>query len=335
MLFKTPLARFASRPAAAADRPLSRSARGLAVARRLADAAAAASLAVVLTAGTASAQGSGQQKDPELKPRPVELKTADGLKLRAIYFPSDEGKKAIPVMFVHEWGGQMSRPYAKLAFALRDAGCAVLIPEYRGHGQSREFTNPRGQTVTLDPSKMRKMDIAAIVKRDLESAKKFLKQENNEGKLNLNALVIIGVEEGCILGAHWTVTDWRFPSLGRKKQGQDVKGLVMISPEKTLMGVSLAPAVRDPNILRLPIMIVAGSESSEAGEARRIADQIETRKARFGRGRAAGFEFQILDTNLSGPRLLAGSDAVMASIVDFITSQVPTTDETNPWIERE
>src|SRR6056297_365582 len=96
---------------------------------------------VLGVASTATAQGkpASQREDPELQPRAVTLTTADRLRLRAFYFPSDKGKQAIPVMLVHEWGGQGS-PYNQLVRSLRDAGCAVLVPEYRGHGGSREQT---------------------------------------------------------------------------------------------------------------------------------------------------------------------------------------------------
>ena len=184
-------------------------------------------------------------------------------------------------------------------------------------------------------SQMSRQDVEAIVNFDLETAKGFLKDENNEGRLNLNALVVIGVREGCVLGAQWAKRDWAFPSVGRLKQGQDVKAMVLISPEKQIKGVPIDPAISDPNLIRLPIMIVAGSESPEASEARRIGKRVEGYKTRLGRGEASGFELSMPGTALSGPSLVSDVSSVIPAIVKFVTSEVVVSDTTNPWVERQ
>lgn len=288
----------------------------------------------IAVATTASAQPRPQgDKTEDLKPRAVTLTARGGVALRAWYGPSDKGKEAVPVLIVHEWKGQ-GMPYAGLVIALQKAGCAVLVPEYRGHGGSREYTDRRGRTREFNISTMGPRDVEAILAADLEAAKGFLKKENNEGKLNLNALTVIGVREGCILGAHWAMRDWRFPSVGRIKQGQDVKALVLVSPETNLKGLAVDPPLRDPALLRLPIMIVVGSESAEAAEARRLAKQIEGRKKRAGRGEAQGFEFKTVSTSLSGPALINEAESVVPSIVEFVNAQVEISDHTNPWVFR-
>ncbi|GAA5506927.1 alpha/beta hydrolase [Novipirellula caenicola] len=280
-------------------------------------------------------KGKGKEKeDPALKPRPVTLKTRDGIALRAFYFPSSKGKDAIPVILVHEWEGQVS-PYYNLVVALRDAGCAVLAPDYRGHGGSKEYVDVRGKTETFDPSTMNKRDIDAILSSDLEEAKQFLKHENDDGKLNLNALVMIGVREGGVLASHFAMRDWRWPSIGSKKQGQDVKALVLISPEKQLKGVGIDPTLTDINVLRLPIMIVAGDSSSESSEATRIAKRIEVFKKKAGQGEVTGLTQQTVRTSLSGPALVNESSEVIPAIVKFVTSNVKISDDVNPWVKRD
>ena len=112
---------------------------------------------------------------------------------------------------------------------------------------------------------MSRKDAEAVVAMDLEKAKGFLKTENNDGYLNLNALVVVGVGEGSVLGSLWAMRDWSFPSLGSVKQGQDVKALVLISPEKQIKGLPLEPALND-NLLQLLTMIIAEIEvPSERG----------------------------------------------------------------------
>ncbi len=126
---------------------------------------------------------------------------------------------------------------------------------------------------------------------DLEKAKAFLKEENNEENLNLNALVVIGVREGCVMAAHWAQRDWSFPSVGRMKQGQDVKCLVLISPEKQIKGIGIDPTLTNANLIQLPMMIVAGESSPEAAEAERVAKRVEAVEETNGQG--SGFRFRI------------------------------------------
>ncbi|MEM1067993.1 MAG: alpha/beta hydrolase [Planctomycetota bacterium] len=283
----------------------------------------------VAVAGTVCAQD-----DEKLKPRLVSLKTKDGIELRAFYFPSDQGKDAITVLLVHEWQGQAS-PYKKLVLALRDAGCAVLVPDYRGHGGSRDYVNARGQKDQFNIAQMNKRDVESIIAFDLEKAKSFLKEENNEELLNLNALVVIGVREGCVMASHWAQRDWSFPSVGSMKQGQDVKALIFISPEKQIKGIGIDTAINQPTMYSLPVMIVAGASSPEASEARRLGKRIEGKKRRIGQGQASGFELRLVPTNLGGPSLVSEVSTVIPSIVNFIKNNVEITDDKNPWIERD
>lgn len=291
-------------------------------------------LMVVAVASSAMAQSNRKRSDDKPKPRPVTLKTKDGVKLSAFYFPSDRGKDATTVLLVHEWKGQAGA-YAKLVIALNKAGCAVLAPNYRGHGTSKEYTNRAGETKEFNVEQMSKRDIENIISFDLEKAKAFLKDENNDESLNLNALVVVGVGEGCVMAARWAQRDWQFQSVGRVKQGQDVKALVLISPEKQIKGVALDPALNDPNLVRLPIMIAAGKTHDEADEARRIAKRIESVKKRLGRGTADGFDLVMPNTSLGGVRLVnEQSSGVIQAIVSFVNSNIVVSDEENPWIER-
>jgi pimeloyl-ACP methyl ester carboxylesterase len=285
-------------------------------------------LFAIVVASSVNGQGVKTKDDPKLKPRPVTLKTKDGIELRAFYFPSAKGKEAITVMLVHEWQGKGASPYGKLVKSLRDAGCAVLAPDYRGHGGSTQRTKDKKFNI----AQMSKRDVENIIAFDLEKAKGFLKQENNEENLNLNALVLIGIGEGCVMAAHWAQRDWNFPSVGRMKQGQDVKCLVFVSPEKQIKGVAIDPTLG--SLVRLPMMVVAGASSPEASEAKRLAKRVEGMKKRIGRGKATGFEFKSVDTSLSGPALVTELSSVISGITEFITNEVVISDDENEWIAR-
>jgi len=288
---------------------------------------------MIAVAANLSAQDQDSEKDDEPAFRLVKLKTKDGVELRAAYFSSDLEKEAIPILIIHEWKGQAS-PYIKLSLALQEKGFAVLVPEYRGHGGSREYTDRNGESKKFNVARMSKRDIENIIGKDLETIKGFLKRENNEEKLNLNALVIIGIREGAVLAGQWAQRDWRFPSVGRRKQGQDVKALIYVSLAKQIKGVSIESTLTDQNLIELPMMLVAGKRSKDAKETDRIAKRVHGMKKRIGRGTMAGFELLMPDTKLSGPALVNEVSTVIPAIVDFITSEVKVTEEENPWVDR-
>lgn len=283
--------------------------------------------------GSAAAAGKPGGKKPEKPPmQTLDLPTADGVKLRAFYFPSDVGKAAVPVIVVHEWQGQAS-PYAGLVRKLSDLGCAVIVPELRGHGASRQLMTPAGPR-TLEVAKMSRPDVLAMVKVDLEAVKKFLVQENNAERLNLNALALIGVGEGAIVSAQWSVGDLNFPSIGAIKQGQDVKLLVLVSPVRTHKGVSLEDTLNDPLLASLPFLIVVGESSRQMGDAERVFKRLETAKKRLSRGEAIGLEFAPFATSFTGHALVNDDPKVIPKIASFLEAALINNAARIPWVER-
>ena len=284
-----------------------------------------------LSAQRAGANGKSDSDKP--KPRVVQLKTKDGFVLKAFYVPSEKGKDAVTVLLVHEMGGQAS-PYLEMVQTFSKAGFAVLVPVYRGHGDSTSYVDARGKAHKIDRSRMNKSDIQKIISIDLEKAKQFLKEENDAGNLNLNALVVVGVEDGCVLAANWAQVDWSFPSVGAIKQSQDVKALVLISPERLMKGISIDRALKDNNLLNLPIMIVASTGGAKARDTRRIAKTMENVKKRRSGGEAVGLKLLSRKTALSGPALIGQDKTISNEIAKFIQQNVPITDTDNPWIDR-
>ena len=262
------------------------------------------------------------------------LDTKDGVRIRVGWFPPKEpGKDVVPVILVHEWEGQFS-PYFPLAVALKEAGCAVIVPELRGHGASRTFRTPGGEEREFDLSKMGPADVSAMLARDLESVKAFLKEKNNEEILNLNALTMIGVGEGAVLATNWAIRDWNFPSTGSRKQGQDVKALVMVSPEKMLKGLKLDNLFRDRFIPLLPTLIVAGGEGSDSTEATRIHKRLEGIKRRVRKGDPSDLKLEMVPTSLSEAQLVQQVPPVTQAIVRFIKEQVIAKAGQFPWVDR-
>jgi len=275
----------------------------------------------------------GQKKPERPAPKSLSLTTADGVTLRMMYFPSDKGKEAVPVILLHEWQGQAS-PYAAIVKSLWDAGCAVVVPEFRGHGGSKEQVIG-GQKREFDVSRMGKADVMSMITGDLEAVKKFLVEENNAQRLNLNALTLIGIREGAILASHWAVRDLNFPSVGALKQGQDVKAMVLISPERIIKGVSLDETINDRLFVQLPFQIIVGSSSRQASDTQRFHKKLEGLKKRMSRGEVADLQYEVLNTSLDGPSLINDVPGVIEKVKKFVDTTMIANAGRIPWVARQ
>lgn len=240
-------------------------------------------LALVLAAGlgglTASAQqDSADEKSAEPKPEDLMLQTKDGVELHATYYASGRGKDTVPIILLHGYKGNR-KDFDGLAKYLQAAGYAVIVPDLRGHGAS---TSRMGQDRKLDADLFGRADYDAMWQRggDLETVKQFLRTRNNEGKLNIERLGVIGAEMGAVVGFIWAVADWSYPPLAGVKQGQDVKAVGMISPEFSFKTLNLTQAMRHPAVRdSLSFYIVMGADDSKAvREARRIYSSLERLK---------------------------------------------------------
>ena len=70
-------------------------------------------------------------------PKKLTLKTRDGVLLQATFYPGNKGKETVPVILLHGYKGSSSE-YNQLAPYLQQTGCAVMVPDLRGHGASTQ-----------------------------------------------------------------------------------------------------------------------------------------------------------------------------------------------------
>ncbi len=205
------------------------------------------------------------------KPQTVRIPTKDGMILVATYYRSPQGKDAVPVLMVHNLRGSRA-DFHPLALYLQEQGFAVLVPDLRGHGESRR-TRFSDRPVNVEDFSRRQYPAFLI---DIEACKRYLIARNNEGELNIDKLCLVGAEFGALLSMLWAHQDWQWPPLATGKQGQDVKALVLLSPKRRMYGLD-ANRILAQRVLRniLAVYILAGEQNTEyRKEAEKIYEMI-------------------------------------------------------------
>ncbi len=280
------------------------------------------------------------RKDAE-QPKTVELtsselRTADGVGLSATFYPSPHGKKAVPVVLLH--GYQEDRSvFLPLAEFLQKQGHAVLVPDLRGHGDSRE-QRLGVATRTIDAAKMGNEQFGRMVTLDMETLKKFLLDKNNKGELNLEKLCLVGSGMGALVAVDWAALDWSWPFYPGLKQGQYVKALVLLSPPRSFRGLTARPLLDDPNVRSLlSIYLIAGRKNAKAfDEIQRLHTALERFHPEPPAKEQTLSKKELMikgfDTDLQGTKLLGTRGFITEGLIaKFIEMRLSKQDL--PWME--
>ena len=207
--------------------------------------------------------------------------TSDGVPLQVVYYPS-QGKATATVILVHDIGGS-EKTVRKLASGLQQAGCAVAVPDLRGHGASKRpdldasKKNLSANQLRMIPAsgggRIRK---SANLRGDLETVRNWLLEKEETGDVDLDRLCIIGSGLGGTLAATWAAADWNWLPNTQGPQGQQVQSVILISPVWANQGISITSALGartalgqrevKPLLEHLPIMIIAGSDDRQASQ---------------------------------------------------------------------
>jgi pimeloyl-ACP methyl ester carboxylesterase len=282
-------------------------------------------------------------------PEVTKIPTKDGVELSISYYPSRAskdpslGKQVTPVVLLHDekdTQGMFSALAAKLQSAGQPNGqssFAVVTVDLRGHGASTRQTAPNGQTRQLDAAKLTRGDIQGMSILDMEAVRSFLVGKNDLGELNLNKLCLVGVGMGATVAVNWSAEDWSTPPLLIGKQGQDVKALVLVSPQWKFHAVPLQGALRQTELKRSAAwLLVFGKENAtQAADARRIYRQLEKfhPEPASGQGPPRRLVEMPISSALEGSALLSqAGGTVDDQIISFLTTHVA--DQELPWSKR-
>ena len=280
-------------------------------------------------------------------PEDVTLPTRDGVELRATYYKSSAGQEnGVPVVILHDYKGSrasldsLARVLQIPAEGQISQSRAVVTVDLRGHGGSVLGRGPGGREIELDVSKFRPVDFVNMVNFDMEAVRSFLVEKNDAGELNLNRLCIVGVGMGSSIALNWAARDWSAPPLTSGKQGQDVKGLVLISPRWNYRGLAVRNALQHPGVRsQISFLIVFGNQKQSLRVARdsmRIHTQLERFHPKPPPQLAAEKQtlfLRELPTTLQGTELLnQRAFEVDLDIADFIELRIAS--QSFPWSKR-
>jgi len=111
---------------------------------------------------------------------------------------------------------------------------------------------------------------------------------------------------GAVVATDWARLDWSWNTLGAIKQGQDVKGLVLISPEWRFKSLQLGPAMSHPEVRsRLSVLILAGKQKRQSeDEAKRIYSAFERYHPKPAKPEDRDLFLGLMDTSLQGTKML-------------------------------
>ena len=284
------------------------------------------------------------QADAARSPKKEELKleTRDGVKLAITYYPSEAGKAAVPVVILHNFK-ENRKMFGNMASALHDPNGAgdshaVITVDLRGHGESTVQVAPNGDTRDLEPTRLRPEDFLLMATQDMEAVRRFLVEKNDQGELNLNALTLIGSGMGANVAINWAAADWAAPLLATRKQGQDVKAMVVSSPEWSFRGLPLLRPVQQPGLRsEVSFLIVYGEQVSKS---KRDANNIYKNLKRYHPDPPPDKVTELKDlfmvplpVKLKGTPLLVSPETnMLLDIRQFIDLRV--TAQNFPWIQR-
>jgi pimeloyl-ACP methyl ester carboxylesterase len=195
-------------------------------------------------------------------PESYSLTTKDGVQIGITYYGSNAGPQAVPVILLHDFNETravfeplarlLQNPPADLQQDLPPGAApqprAVVTVDLRGHGQSKTAFDADGLPAELDASRFQLPDFEDMVLYDLEAVRSFLVERNDAGELNLNKLCIVGAGMGANVALNYAARDWAIPNLMARKQGQDVKALVLLSPTRMFHGLSSIEPLKFPPI---------------------------------------------------------------------------------------
>jgi pimeloyl-ACP methyl ester carboxylesterase len=270
-----------------------------------------------------------------------EILNADGWPIHITYFESLQGKESPVAVLIASAEGPDSkdsrnrRIWVPTAQGLQRAGYAVVTVDLRKHGDSL----PAAGDGEAPKVKMANTDYLEMAGRDLEAVKLFLAAEHKAEKLNVRKLGIVAMGSSAMVASAFAVSDWAkepypdAPTLElRTPRGQDVRALVLYSPNASVKGINSATVLKAMKGLQIAVYVVASKDNKlDAKSAEKIYSGIELKGEEFAEVRklvlAPG------ETHAEGFIEGRFAEATNKDILDFLNKHVKDLDF--PWVSRQ
>jgi alpha-beta hydrolase superfamily lysophospholipase len=306
----------------------------------------------LLLAGILLGQSRIHAQEPA--PEPVNIVTADGVKLKAAFYPSAM-KDAPVVIMLHGIGEGKSMKvpeWKRLAETLQKKNYAVITFDFRGHGDSTTIDEPK-LFWSLKPNGFVKskdkeaIDVKDYIKsgsaylpvlvNDIAAVRSYLDRRSDTNKdCNTSSIIVIGAETGATLGAVWiNAESYRykftpnpmFPAklqLGKfsdRSEGTDIIGAVFLGilPSLEKRPVKVAALLRSS--CREHGMAAAFFYGKDDAKGAALAKSLE-KELRMKSKRYDFIGKVELDTKLTGMKLLHKDLKTDQSIVDYLEGVV-------------
>jgi pimeloyl-ACP methyl ester carboxylesterase len=261
------------------------------------------------------------------------LPTGDDWQIYITYYPTLAEKESIAkntpvVILLHGdkenrlvWEGEKG-----LAPRLQREGFAVLTVDLRKHGQSTNVGRASGDSPaggkSTEGTNLQSADFGNMVDEDLEAVKKFIFEQNQAKRLNMNKIGIIAAESSAAVAVCFAANDWSKEPFDdaasddmKTPRGQDVRALVLLSPPQKTKGIAFTEAlakVRNPDY-NIAFLTVYGKLNKADTAA------INTHKKLFSNTKANKDRIYLVGykTNLRGSDLLGKGIDAESTIIEF------------------
>lgn len=311
--------------------------------------AALLSSMLVLIPGSIGAQETDSKLLEPRAPSPA-IVTKDGLPLSATYWPSRLKAQGGVVVLLHD-KGRDQLDWGKLPDALQAQGYAVITVDLRFHGQSTGKAagndavenKAKGKSKTksgksgVDVSSLKAPHFQAMVTLDMKAVKQFILHEHQEQLLNMNKMAIIGSGMGAAVGLKFAELDWLEPPYNdgpignRTPRGQDVRALVLLTPDNDVSGIPLAEPIK---VIRAPLLNVAvmfgvgSKDTKDRGQTKKLYEMTLTPDTNIDR-----MYLQEYNTPARGCGMLGKNLPVEQNILKFLETHLSTV--VSEWRDRE
>ena len=275
---------------------------------------AVVAIAFVVPVHRASAQ------DEVYEEEAVEIITGDGVKLKASYYAGAD-YQSVPIVILHGFKEDRSK-YIELAEFLQGKGHTVLIPDLRGHGESTQTTlvDRRDRPITLNTKGMSAAHIRKMITHDMAAIKEFLVERNNAEELNIRKMCILGAEMGAVVALNYAAEDWLYKDRGLERQGQDVRGIILLSPPMVFKRVAIKKAMASitKNDKISVLTLVGGKDKKMAAFASQVHKMLSIAKVRQ---KEKSLFLKRFDTELQGRQLLGNEELSTEALIQGFTNR--------------